>query len=81
MEPHARSAFRRLISLYNGLSRVARAIAGTEDDAVKLKIIEAIVVEQISTADDALADWEDVVPEAVAEITKTIHRPSERQEG
>ncbi len=81
MEPHARSAFRRLISLYEGLSRVANVIGEPKVDEVKLKVIRAIVVEQISTADDALADWEDVVPEAVAEITKTIHRPSERQEG
>ena len=71
IEPHARSAFRRLISLYDGLSRVAKTITGTEDDEVKLKIIEAIVVDQISTADDALADWRDVVPEAVAELTRT----------
>lgn len=81
IEPHARSAFRRLISLYDGLSRVARAVAGTENDAVKLKIIEAIVVEQISTADDALADWQDVVPEAVAELTSTTRRASEEQKG
>ena len=60
MEPHARSAFRRLISLYEGLSRVANVIEEPEVDEVKLKVIRAIVVEKISTADDALADWEDV---------------------
>ncbi len=81
IEPHARSAFRRLISLYDGLSRMAKTITGTEDDEVKLKIIEAIVVDQISTADDALADWRDVVPEAVAEITKTPRRPFDEEEG
>ena len=80
IEPHARSAFRRLRSLYDGLSRVAKTIVGTEDDAVKLKIIEAILVEQISTADDALADWQDVVPESVAELTRTIDRPPDEQE-
>ena len=80
IEPHARSAFRRLISLYEGLSRVANVIEEPEADAVKLKVIRAIVVEQISTADDALADWEDVVPEAVAELTITTRRAPEEQE-
>ena len=77
IRPHARSAFRRLISLYKGLSRVAITIEGNEEDNVKLKIIEAIVVDQMFTADDALEDWRDVIPEAVAEITTTTHRPSD----
>ena len=77
IKPHARSAFRRLISLYKGLSRVAITIEGNEEDNVKLKIIEAIVVDQMFTADDALEDWRDVIPEAVAEITTTTHRPSD----
>ena len=47
---------------------------------MKLKIIEAIVVEQISTADDALADWQDVVPESVAELTRSIDRPPDEKE-
>ena len=80
IEPHARSAFRRLRSLYDGLSRVAETIVGTEDDTVKLKMIEAIVVEHISTADDALADWQDMVPDSVAELTRTIDRPPNEQE-
>ena len=80
IEPHARSAFRRLRSLYDGLSRVAETIVGTEDDAVKLKIIESIVVEHISTADDALADWQDMVPDSVTELTRTIDRPPDEQE-
>ena len=74
IEPHARSAFRRLISLFNGLSRVARVTAGPESNEMKLKVIEAIVVEQISTADDALEDWRDVVPDTVAELKREIDR-------
>lgn len=72
VEPHARSAFRRLISLYRSISRVAAIIELEEprDDASKLDIIRAIVVEQIATADDALADWRDVVPDAVEEMRK-----------
>lgn len=74
IEPHARSAFRRLISLYRSLSRVAAIIESeeTRDDASKIDIIRAIVVEQIATADDALADWQDVVPEAVEEMRKDM---------
>ena len=74
IEPHARSAFRRLISLYRSISRVAAIIESEEarDDAAKIDIIRAIVVEQIATADDALADWQDVVPEAVEEMGKEM---------
>ena len=75
IEPHARSAFRRLISLYRSISRVAQIIEAEEpprDDASKIDIIRAIVVEQIATADDALADWQDVVPEAVKEMRKEM---------
>ena len=72
IEPHARSAFRRLISLYRSISRVAAIIESKEprDDASKIDIIRAVVVEQIATADDALADWQDVVPEAVEKMRK-----------
>ena len=74
IEPHARSAFRRLISLYRSISHVATIIESEEprDDASKIDIIRAIVVEQIATADDALADWQDVVPEAVKEMRKEM---------
>ena len=79
IEPHARSAFRRLISLYRSISRVVATIETEElsDDASKLIVIRAIVVEQIATADDALADWHDVVPEAVEEM-RTELRISEQ---
>ncbi len=80
IEPHARSACRRLLTLYRGLLRVGKTIRGNEGDAVKLKIIKAIVEEQVFIADDALADWQDVVPEAVAELTKASrHSPAEKE--
>ena len=81
IEPHARSAFRRLISLYRSISHVATIIESEEprDDASKIDIIRAIVVEQIATADDALADWQDVVPEAVEEMRKEM-RIAQREE-
>ena len=69
VEPHARSAFRRLISLYQSLSRVATIIEEEGNgDATKIEIVKAIVIEQIATANDALADWHDIVPESVEEL-------------
>jgi hypothetical protein len=74
IKPHARSAFRRLISLYRGLSRIATVIVNSSsteaDKKVTVAKIEEIVISQIATADDALKDWEDVVPEDVEEIKK-----------
>jgi len=81
IKPHARSAFRRLITLYNGLSRAANAIESSqssksdEDYQVLLARLEEIVTEQLTTADDALDDWNDIVPEDVAELKQKL-RPS-----
>jgi hypothetical protein len=75
VKPHARSAFRRLLSLYRSLSRLAYAIqtarsSGNSDtnNFYILDKLEGIVVEQIATADDALEDWRDIVPEDVEEL-------------
>lgn len=69
VEPYARSAFRRLISLFQSLSRVAMISENDKiDDSTKVVIIKAIVIEQIATANDALADWEDIVPNSVEEL-------------
>ena len=76
IKPHARSAFRRLIFLYESLSRLAKAIEKGKEEEISvannnlvLEKLEAIVIEQIATADDALEDWRDVVPEDVEELT------------
>jgi len=74
IKPHARSAFRRLYSLFQSLSRVANTIASTKDDPttgnyeLALAKLEAIVTEQLATADDALEDWRDIVPDEVEEL-------------
>ena len=75
MKPHARSAFRRLISLYRGLTRVAteietaRATLPREQYVLSsLDRLDGIVIEQIATAGDALEDWSDIVPEEVEEL-------------
>jgi hypothetical protein len=74
IKPHARSAFRRLLSLFESLSRVGREIENCQTSAIidiekiTLARLEAIVIEQLATADDALEDWRDIVPEDVEEI-------------
>ena len=74
IKPHARSAFRRLISLYNGLSRAAKAIESSqrsesdEDYQVLLARLREIVAHQLITADNALEDWNDIVSEDVKEL-------------
>lgn len=78
IKPHARSAFRRLISLYESLSRVGFAIEdchnNPESQSHTMAKLEAIVVEQLSTADDALEDWNDIVPEEVSELKARLEK-------
>ena len=79
IKPHARSAFRRLLSLYNSLSRLATTITNARssepmENSPILDKLEAIVTEQIVTADDALQDWTDIVPDDVDELRKKLER-------
>lgn len=78
IKPHARSAFRRLLSLYSSLSRAgivirnSQELDGADDHRIALGKLEMIVIEQLATADDALDDWHDIVPEDVAELRKKL---------
>ena len=75
VRPHARSALRRLLSLYSGLGRAATAIQRCEspDDCREtLATLRAIVIEEVVTADDALEDWADIVPEDLEELRGRI---------
>lgn len=78
IKPHARKAFRRLVSLYRSLSRAADAIKFAQDDKslenqqATLAKLDAIVTEQLATADDALEDWNDIVPEDVEELKQKL---------
>jgi len=79
IKPHARSAFRRLISLYESLSRVAYEIQDpnkNQSKEITIARMEAIVVEQLSTADDSLEDWRDLVPEDVEELRAKLKKHS-----
>ena len=80
IKPHARSALRRLIRLYESMSRMATIINAQKpaDDRTKITRIEEIVRAQIATADDALADWEDLVPESVEELRQDLRNRGNR---
>ncbi len=86
IKPHARSAFRRLLSLYQSLSRAATTIESAqisdshENDQVALARLEEIITEQLSTADDALEDWRDIVPEDVGELEQKRQFDNTRRE-
>lgn len=77
-KPHARSAFRRLLFLYQNLSRAATAIKSSQssesDESYQVLFarLEEIIIEQLATADDALDDWNDIVPEDVAELKQKL---------
>ena len=43
-----------------------------DDESSKIKIIRAIAIEQIETANDAMEDWQDIVPESVDELRKKM---------
>jgi hypothetical protein len=78
VKPHAKSAFRRLLSLYNSLSRLGYAIQDSRNRLSEsdpafyvLDKLQGIVIEQISTADDALEDWKDIIPEELEKLRAT----------
>ncbi len=95
MRPYARSAFRRVLSLYTALGRFCASIderrtmlnaEASTHSGRQIPIERAIAVldllfvqinEQIGTADDAMEDWRDIVPDEVAELER---RGRERKE-
>ena len=85
VKPHAKSAFRRLRALYENLSRAANVIeSGQVSDSqenyqVTLARLEEIVAAQLITADDALEDWNDIVPEEVEELKQKLQSNSTKE--
>ena len=80
IKPHARSALRRLASLYRGLSRAAEVVDSAqqpepqEDYQVTLARLQEIVAGQLLTADNALEDWRDILPEVLEEFDMQLHQ-------
>ena len=84
--PHARSAFRRVYSLYLGFSAVARTIDESRDfDSLEeyravLAKLEGIVGSQLVVADDALEDWGDIASQDVKDLRERLPTSSPSQE-
>ena len=74
--PHARSAFRRVLSLYASLDNLSGMIEGMRRDAPdhRLDVIHAIVDGQIYTGEDALEDWRDIIPDDVDDMLQRYSR-------
>lgn len=78
IKPHAKASFRRVHALFLSLSRLlyaienAREVEGQQNNAA-LDMLEAIVIEQVATADDALEDWKDIVPDEVEDVLKRFN--------
>ena len=70
IRPHARSAFRRVFSLYKSIHNLSVGIEELQDVEYdpRMEVIRAVVNEQIATGKDAMEDWRDIIPEDVDEI-------------
>lgn len=77
---HAKPAFRRMLALYQSLGRLLQTIevslpsTGDYDSDQRLETVRAIVIEQIHTANDSIADWEDIIPEEVEKLRESATR-------
>lgn len=74
LRSHARSAFRRLLSMYDGLGEIARMAEDEtpEDRELALAKISGIARVHYRTASDALQDWSDLAPQQVAELQESL---------
>ena len=70
IRPHARSAFRRALSLYKSLYGLSIRIESLQEEGrdPRLDLVRAIVDEQIVAGLDAMEDWRDIIEDDVDEI-------------
>ena len=86
IRPHARSSFRRVVSLLQGLSAIANTLEESrnfdsiEKYHVAMARLEGLVSSQLIAADDALEDWRDIVPEEVSDLRSMLPPSSSTQE-
>ena len=78
VKAHVRPAFRRVVSLYSSLSRLAIRIEELRNDPSldtkhALDVIDAVVREQIPTGADTLGDWRDILPEDVKDLEEKAY--------
>lgn len=83
MKPSARSAFRRLLSLLEGLNALAALLRDDYNDGYSAKerhkVAMALVGEQVRTAYHSLEDWGDLVPDELADLKAKIARVEDDQ--
>jgi hypothetical protein len=79
VRPHAKSAFRRVLSLYASLFRlrgtmegIMRRLDGNPEAMTALERLRDVVNEQIETSAGTLDDWEDLVPDEVAKLKEKL---------
>jgi len=80
VRPTARSGFRRVRSIYVGLSRIAKDIdsldledgAAQNTNLIAIGRIQSTVEAFLATADDAMEEWSDIVPEEVQELYRDV---------
>lgn len=72
IRPHARSAFRRTLSLQKSIHNLSLRIERfqNEGDDRRLSEIRAVVDEQIVAGNDATEDWRDIIPDDVDEMVR-----------
>lgn len=82
MRAHSRAAFRQLVFLYRSFAEVARIIETPQESdshheyQVTLAELKGIVFGQLATADSALEQWKDIVPEDVEELYEGLSAES-----
>ncbi len=98
IRPSVRSAFRRVLSLYEGLGRLRHAVDERRDFLVGvvdpdtglldmrfvdacMDVLAAQVIEQITTANDSMSDWRDLVPDEVARLERRLNAAPPVAEG
>ncbi len=79
VQPHARSAFRRVLFLVESLGRLLEAIGCARDgrgqkSSADLDVLEAIVTEQRATAIDAIEDWREIVRDDVEGLESRLRK-------
>ena len=79
IRPHARSAFRRALSLHRSLYGLSMRIEALQEEGrdPRLDVVRAVVDEQIVAGLDAMEDWRDIIEDDVDEI---LERYGEKHE-
>lgn len=73
IKPIAKRAFRRVFSIYQGISRMATIIEEEKYKTNKTKehvldMLQEIAIGQIYGANNAMDEWKDIIPDTVEEI-------------